>query len=179
MELSTININALNSFLESVGSYTMDLIYNPGDLTAIYHYTDLNGLRGIVDNHDLWLTHSRYSNDDEELTHGSQIVKKVIEEEFAGDTDRRRKKYLKDIDTIFNLPKAEGVYICCFCEEDNLLSQWRSYGANGTGVSLSLDPARFSYITGPDSPPSGLVRLWKVFYDEAVQSNIVRNAINH
>ena len=179
MTLSTINVDALNDFLEYVGSYTRDLIYNPGDLTAIYHYTDLNGLRGIVDNHDLWLTHSRFSNDDEELTHGFQIVKKVIEEELAGDIDRRRKEYLGNVIAIFELPKAEGVYICCFCEEDNLLSQWRSYGANGTGVSLSFDPARFDYITGPDSPPSGLVRLWQVFYDMDVQSNIVKNAINY
>ena len=63
--VSQIDPTALNEFLNFVGSYTVDLIYNPGDLTAIYHYTDLNGLKGIVDNHDLWLTHSRYSNDDE------------------------------------------------------------------------------------------------------------------
>lgn len=178
-DLSTIDIDALQGFLEHVGSYSLDLIYNPGDLKAIYHYTDLNGLRGIIDNHDLWLTHSRYSNDDEELTHGFQIVSKVIEEESAGAANRRRKNYLGHVRSIFEEPKAEGVYICCFCEEDNLLSQWRSYGANGTGVSLSFAPASFSYITGPDSPPSGLIRLWKVFYNEDVQTSIIKQAINY
>lgn len=177
--LSTIDTDSLQGFLEHVGSYSLDLIYNPGDLKAIYHYTDLNGLRGIIDNHDLWLTHSRYSNDDEELTHGFQIVRKVIEAESAGTANRQRKNYLRHVSRIFEEPNAEGVYICCFCEEDNLLSQWRSYGANGTGASLSFDPASFSYITGGDSPPSGLIRLWKVFYDEAPQTGIVRNAINY
>jgi hypothetical protein len=176
--VSQIDTTALNEFLNFVGSYTVDLIYNPGDLTAIYHYTDLNGLKGIVDNHDLWLTHSRYSNDDEEVTHGFQIVRKVIKEELANETDPARVDYLKTISAMFETPKPEGIYICCFCAKDNLLSQWRSYGANGSGVSLSFHPARFDYITGSDSPPSGLIRLWKVFYNEVTQSNIVQNAVS-
>jgi hypothetical protein len=162
---SKIDTAALNEFLNFEDPYTVDLIYNPGDLTAIYHYTDLNGLKGIVDNHDLWLTHSRYSNDDEELTHGFQIVQRVIQEELAKETDPGREDCLKQISRMFETPKREGIYICCFCAKGNLLSQWWSYGASGTGVSLSFDPARFDYITGPDSPPSGLIRLWKIVRD--------------
>jgi hypothetical protein len=71
----------------------------------------------------------------------------------------------------------EGVYICCFCEKDNLLSQWRSYSANGTGVSIGFNPKKFSYITGPDSPPSGLIRLWKVFYKRRIQKSLIRDAL--
>ncbi len=179
--ISSININALNEFLNVVGSYSPELIFNPQDLRTIYHYTDLNGLRGIVDCHDLWLTHSRYSNDEEELTHGVQIVKRVIEEELAlaGPDDVDRQNYLKDLRSSFEVPNPADVYVCCFCERDDLLSQWRSYSANGTGVSIGFDTSLFYYITGPDSPGSGLVRLWKVFYKEDTQSNIVRNAINH
>jgi len=175
---SPIDIPALNRFLESVNSYTVDLIFFPGGLQSIHHYTDLRGLQGIVDNHDLWLTNSRYSNDDEESTHGYEIVRELIKEELEKPNPPERTDYLNELSRIFTTPPAEGVYICCFCEQDNLLSQWRSYGANGTGVSISFNPAGFSYITGPDSPPSGLVRLWKVFYDRGVQQSIVRSAID-
>jgi hypothetical protein len=174
---SPIDIPALNKFLESVGSYTVDLIFSPGGLQALYHYTDLKGMQGIVDNHDLWLTNSRYSNDDEESTHGYEIVREIIKEELAKPNNPERTDYLNELSRIFTTPPAEGVYICCFCEKDNLLSQWRSYGANGTGVSISFNPTGFSYITGADSPPSGLVRLWKVFYDRNIQQSIVRSAI--
>ena len=75
-------------------------------------------------------------------------------------------------------PSPEGVYICCFCLTDNLLSQWRSYGANGTGVSIRIDPNSFSYVTGPDSPHGGLMRLWKVFYEPSRQSSIIGNLID-
>ena len=76
---SPMDIDALDRFLNNVGSDSPNLIFSPGVLQAVYHYTDLNGLQGIVTNHDLWLTHSRYSNDDEELTHGFRIAREMIE----------------------------------------------------------------------------------------------------
>ena len=174
---SPSDINALNRFLESVGSHSPNLIFTPGNLQAVFHYTDLNGLQGIVTNHDLWLTHSRYSNDDEELTHGFEIVQETIEEMLAKARSKRRKDYLENVGNIINRPLSEGVYICCFCEKDNLLSQWRSYSANGNGVSVGFKPDGFSYITGFDSPSSGLVRLWKVIYERPKQKNLVRLAL--
>jgi len=174
---SPIDVKALNSFLESVGSYSPNLIFTPGNLQAIFHYTDLNGLQGIITNHDLWLTHSQYSNDDEELTHGFAVVQETIGELLAKARSKRRKDYLENVKNIIKSPLSKGVYICCFCEKDNLLSQWRSYSANGNGVSLGFKPDGFSYITGPDSPPSGLVRLWKVFYERPKQKNLVKLAL--
>jgi hypothetical protein len=173
-----IDIDALNRFLEHVRSYREDLIFYNKNVTAIHHYTDLAGLQGIVEKHDLWLTHSQYSNDEAELKHGQEVVEKILGKELAKPKDPSREAYLKHLSRLFKKPSSEGVYICCFCAEGNLLSQWRGYGANGTGVSISLNPKEFSYITGPDSPHSGLVRLWKVFYEENEQNNIVKKAIN-
>jgi hypothetical protein len=76
-----IDIDVLERFLERVGSYREDLIFHRADLTEIYHCTDLGGLKGIVENHDLWLTHSQYSNDEEELKWGQKVVDKIIGEE--------------------------------------------------------------------------------------------------
>jgi DUF2971 family protein len=78
---------------------------------------------------------------------------------------------------ILKTDPSQGVYVCCFCEKDNLLSQWRSYSANGAGVSIGFDPTGFSYTTGLDSPPSGLIRLWKVFYNRKIQKSIIRDAL--
>jgi hypothetical protein len=173
-----MDIDALDRFLNAVGSDSPNLIFYPGTLQAVYHYTDLNGLQGIVTNHDLWLTHSRYSNDDEELTHGFRIARETIEGMRSEASDRKRKYYLNRVADLFKVPSAEGAYICCFCEKNDLLSQWRSYSANGTGVSIGFNPMDFSYITGIDSPRSGLVRLWKVIYDRERQKSLVRNIID-
>jgi hypothetical protein len=171
------SLDSLTSFLESVSSYTEELIYGPAQGQALYHYTDLAGLQGILQSDDLWLTHSRYLNDDEEITHGYRIVREAIEAHRAAAPERGQ-----FLDTLYELvkePSPEGVYICSFCLDDNLLSQWRGYGANGMGVSVKFEPQGFAYITGPDSPKYGLVRLWKVFYDRNTQKQIIDQAINH
>ncbi len=173
-----IDISSLSRFLKKIGSYSPDLIFNPGPVKSIKHYTNLEGLLGIINDYDLWLTHSRYSNDAEELTHGYRIVKKVIQEQLNSQCTRSRRNFLKEVRNIFETTSSEGVYICCFCQDDNLLSQWRGYGASGSGVCLSFKPTGFSYITGPDSPPRGLVRLWKVFYKPDTQRGIVKKALN-
>jgi hypothetical protein len=174
----SIDTNDLNQFLYSVGSYTPELIYAPGAADALYHYTDLAGLQGIINKHDLWLTHSAYLNDEEEMKLGYKIAHAAIEAARAMRQDVDWAMYLLAIEQLLENPVSAGVYICCFCQEDNLLSQWRGYGANGTGVSIRLDPQQFSYITGPDSPHGGLMRLWRVFYKPETQSDIISKAIN-
>jgi len=51
-----VDIPALSAFLESIGSHHADLIYVPQNMLrsgtlALYHYTDLSGLVGIVEKH--------------------------------------------------------------------------------------------------------------------------------
>ena len=57
-----------------------------------------------------------------------------------------------------------------------MLSQWRGYGANGSGVSIRFDPAEFSYVTGADCP-YGVMSVWKVFYSRKEQEQRLRQAI--
>ena len=174
-----VDIPALSMFLESIGSYHIDLVFTPqsmlkGGTLLLYHYTDLNGLIGIVEKHDLWMTHSRYSNDDEEMTHGLSVVKGALESaKAAGVHDP---VYLQTLTALTSEP--EGVYICCFCEKDNLLSQWRGYAANGTGVSMQFAPKAFADVAGPDNR-HGLLRFWKVFYNPGTQRDIINTAIAH
>ncbi len=168
----------LMEFLNSVQSETQALIFGPQEGKSIFHYTNLQGLQGIVQNHDLWLTHSRYSNDEEEITHGYKIVKEVIDEKRQNALLQYNPEFFTHLAACIKEPTPEGVYICCFCLDDNLLSQWRSYGANGNGVSIGLDPHEFDFITGQDSPHGGLMRLWKVFYDVERQKRIVGQAVD-
>ena len=175
----TTEPDKLRGFLDSIGSFSEDMIlwFNVGQ--KLYHYTDLDGLQGIVANNDLWLTHAQYCNDEDELTHGLRLTHAVIQEQ-AAPADPTQRQYLDELLQLLDSPQLDPVYICCFCENDNLLSQWRAYAANATGVSLEFEPTRFSYITGPDCPQTvGLMRFWKVFYRPETQRKIVRSAIKY
>lgn len=174
----SVDTNALHAFLDSIKSYNPELIFGlePGDLLC--HYTDLQGLLGIITDHDLRLTHSLYLNDAEEMVHGYKAAEKVIGDAKSAKNDPMWIDYLDQLAALLKKPLPQGVYLCCFYQKDNLLSQWRSYGANGTGVSLSFEPQQFSFVTGPDSPHGGMMRLWKVFYDPEQQVRILNSAIN-
>jgi hypothetical protein len=174
----SVDTNALNAFLDSIGSYNPELIFGLAPDQSLYHYTDLQGLLGIVTDHDLRLTHTLYLNDAEEMIHGYRAANEVITEAKAAKTDATWQAYLNQLEELLKKPVPQGVYICCFCQKDNLLSQWRSYGANGTGVNVRFNPQLFFFVTGPDSPHGGMMRLWKVFYDSQQQKRILRSAVN-
>ena len=119
---------------------TIDAVATPTQLT---HYTDLHGLKGIVQNKELWLSNASFLNDPEEINHGIAMARKVLKtiSKDISDSDvvaKARKKLVdqiaKEIET-FNPPEA---YIVCFCEQKDLLSQWRGYSSH-QGISISFD----------------------------------------
>jgi len=108
------------------------------------------------------------------MSHGQKVVDAVLGRQTA--TTPEHKTYLDKLTELTKEP--QGVYICCFCFEKNLLSQWRGYGANGVGVCLEIDPSGFTALTGADCP-HGLLRLWRVFYPRDKQEGIIQNAIDY
>lgn len=176
-ERPLLDIEDLREFLDSIKSFAgPGLILESKSIPRLYHYTDLAGLNGIVSNNDLWLTHVRFCNDDEELTHGQKVVVQTLAAEKSKAIPAEQRAYLEQVEELVNKPVPDGVYICCFCAEDNLLSQWRGYAANGVGVSIELKHEEFEHVGGADCP-HGLLRLWKVFYKEEDQRHIVAKAL--
>jgi hypothetical protein len=170
-----IQLGPLNSLLGHLGASTQDLISRRAG--KLYHYTDLNALRSIVEQSDLWLTHARYLNDAEEMNHGLNVAQRVISERRKRtDIPSDQKLFLRAVKYALLKRGLEDVYVACFCEEQNRLSQWRGYGGNGTGVELEFASQEFSAVSGPDCPV-GLMRFWKVYYDLEKQRERVREIL--
>ncbi|MFH0843721.1 MAG: DUF2971 domain-containing protein [Bacteroidota bacterium] len=171
------NILSLQRFTQRIGEKSKYLVQYSGE--GLYHYTDLNALISIISEHDLWLTNSIFSNDDNEMKHGYSIALEVIKKREGRRQDLSTKRYYKKVEELLNGP-SHGVYICCFCEQGNLLSQWRGYGENGTGVSIGFESSGFTRFTGPDMPADqfGLMRLWQVYYDDDEKREIVEAALD-
>jgi Protein of unknown function (DUF2971) len=175
-----IDVQVLTRFLDSLQSYSADLVQHLQSGQRLCHYTTLQGAIGIITGRDLWLTNSRYSNDNEEMNYGHRLVDAVLEELYTETSpgDTARLAWLSKLRTQIQTARGDRVYICCFCEDGNLLSQWRGYAEDGGGVSIEFDANGFQQFTGPDSP-HGLMRLWKVFYNPEQQRKIIRQSIDY
>ncbi|MBI1280743.1 MAG: DUF2971 domain-containing protein [Anaerolineaceae bacterium] len=180
VETSHIDFNALNAFVNSSREIRAPYLINaPPSGEPLFHYTNLDGLHGILSNHDLWLSHAKYLNDEAETTLGYEMAREIIEQKRSTAKISGKIDYLEILKQRLSEENSTAVYICCFCQEDNLLSQWRGYGANGTGVSIKFNPIEFDYATGPDSPAGTLMRLWRVSYKEQEQRKILNKAIDY
>jgi len=176
----TRDIKALSSYLEGARSFHHDFIRevkkDANGQPLFYHYSDLTGLKGIVTEHDLWLTHALFCNDEAELALGTKVARDEIAR-IRGTRALPKKKaqYLEALDEQLKKPATESVYICCFCEEGDALSQWRAYGGNGNGVSIRLDAYEFEQYTGEQV--YGFLRIWNVIYEETKQHEVMGKAV--
>lgn len=99
----------------------------------IYHYTTVTGLIGIISHKELWASDCRFLNDGTELSYAKEIFFNEVQ-----------KLNLPPIDNGGGYPLPGStldylhMYITCFCEDGDLLSQWRGYGTD-QGYSLGFD----------------------------------------
>jgi hypothetical protein len=122
--------------------------------TIVYHYTDTQAFAGIVQNAALWATDFRYLNDSLELVYTWQAFVERLEQLAArpGENSQAYKAALEAL----RLHKAidlmgfdDAMFVACFSELEDVLSQWSRYGANGRGLALGFDSERISALKVP------------------------------
>ena len=99
----------------------------------LWHYTSITGFQGIVESKRIWATDARFLNDREELIHIDQFADEVIE--AATERDKEL------VSLALRLARIRGlrVFVACFTELEDNLSQWRGYSHDSIGVSLAFD----------------------------------------
>lgn len=109
--------------------------------SRLHHYTSASGLRGILGDGKIFMTHLRYLDDITEVTFGMGILHEALGNLPAGDIhEALRVAITRAIDT-----NAEGLaFAACFCEDDDLLPNWRAFGNQGAGYAIGFDGAALS-----------------------------------
>lgn len=150
-----------------------------GDGANLFHYTDLNGLKGILKQRGFWLSHTSSLNDPSELKYGKELVLKLLDEQILDEDDTDMRSFYNSIKvsvSAFGMAMHE-IFIACFCESGNLLSQWRAYSNQGGGYSLGFNLSNSSRIWyDKGSLQDGIKPLLrKVIYDPELQKELVLN----
>ncbi|HYX29779.1 MAG TPA: DUF2971 domain-containing protein [Pyrinomonadaceae bacterium] len=149
----------------------------------LYHYTDATGLLGMLKTHRLWATNRRFLNDPTETSYAAEVILEVTDGKQAESylakripNGLRRKRVADQVRaTIREIVSAyvnqDEHYLACFCENGDLLSQWRGYGSVGGGYAVGFVAEHLGLVQYQNvQKPEPIVQ--KVIYDPAVQQRI-------
>ena len=135
-------------------------------MASVFHYTDAEGLLGILSSDSLYATDYRYLNDATEAALIRGYILPIFQAEISKITRRLVEKrilkddYYKELGTNADVLQSENLYgsftkavdnvspffVVSFCKHpessdeyrDGLLSQWRGYAENG-GFAIEFD----------------------------------------
>jgi len=145
---------------------------SPAPPRQLHHYTTLDGLVGITSTTSLWASDVRYLNDASELAYASDIISEIVAERVTAAGSEILRPVLPERRGFANVFEyGRRPFVACFCEKDDLLSQWRGYRADKTGYSLGFD------LGGPAQLPPR-THLRKVVYDADEQKRSVVNVVD-
>lgn len=104
----------------------------------LYHYTSGTGLLGIVDSDSVWATQIHYLNDSKEFQHAIDLAKEVLDATPMDSEPTDRLAIKQNLSLALDNLSGLGIYVACFSEAPDSLSQWRGYCAPGFGYCLGF-----------------------------------------
>ena len=147
----------------------------------LFHYTNGTGLQGILESNRVWATHAQFLNDSTELVYAYDFIKAAVEQQIGEQAPAAINELGRQISTLLDplyLHEFLTAYMACFCEEGDLLSQWRGYGGGGVGgYALGLDGRQIGSQSGVRTPEQNL-ELFRVIYDQSVQETMIDSIVS-
>ena len=148
---------------------------------VLWHYTNLNGMMGILGTQTLRASDISLLNDGEEYRLGINFIKSYLSSKFLHDyfpkqeDDEKCKKYVAEI--IWQLDRflyprdfAYGKYVVSLSGAADQLSQWRGYGNNGYAIGFKYNELKRDVENVPELNNRAMgdaFELSKVYYVES------------
>lgn len=105
---------------------------------TLYHYTSQTGMLGIVENKEIWATHTQYMNDQREYLHALDLVEKEIRKRINSTADRDIRYQLDEMCQGIQGIESMNVCVCSFSAVRDSLPQWRTYGGSTSGYAIGV-----------------------------------------
>lgn len=139
------------------------------------HYTNLQGLVGIVESGGYWLSDMRFLNDVKEFEHGRELALDLIDKLITKPRHKPFEAILQELRVALVQPIQEPYFIASFSRDSDSLEQWRAYASGSDGVALVFENAR-----GIDNPFMREPRMHssRVIYDEDKKKRSILRAIS-
>lgn len=99
----------------------------------IYHYCSIPSFYNIIQSKTLFLSNTNYLNDSLESKWLKQITKKLNKGK-GFNFNSISNSIVENLWSRYD----NGIYVACFSEHKDLLSQWRGYADNAHGVAIGF-----------------------------------------
>lgn len=137
----------------------------------LYHYTSLTGLIGVVSNKSIWASHCEFLNDSSEFHHALSFAKSYSGNIFMEDD------YIAAFGWVvrdsLEKMKKHDVFVSSFSEKPDLLSQWRGYCPQGSGICIGFDEGKIRAFCENHG-----YKLEKCIYDTSAQEKRIFKYLN-
>jgi hypothetical protein len=151
----------------------------------LWHYTNQNGLVGILESAQLWATGVRFLNDDQEFTYAKGLALEELDARMQAETGKLHQYIKVVLATLDTVDADPSVGAFAFSEVEDDLGQWRGYGTGGGAYALVFDgpelKTRFPVIPlvrceyDPEQQRY-LIREWIAYTVQAAKNKIRRGA---
>lgn len=147
----------------------------------IYHYTNDEGLRGILESGQIWLSDIFNLNDPSELSHGFSHAVNILNRK-AENGPPESQQFAKNFAAFHRggMRKTAHYFVCSFSEDGDDLGQWRAYADNGRGYAIGFNAKAlenaFAYEDGQPIPNNS---TFHITYKDTVLADIHRQIIEH
>ena len=141
----------------------------------LFHYTSMDGLRGILSSHSMFATDSLYLNDTTEIANSLPTVRDVLSSSAKSLSPKLVQTMLGLLEdehsTGFLSSSKSQYFILSFSTEGDDLQQWRGYGDDTHGACIGFD------LQGLRPPPyfDTMVTFAKCMYDHTEKLKLVVN----
>ncbi|MFA6959105.1 MAG: DUF2971 domain-containing protein [Thermoanaerobaculia bacterium] len=139
---------------------------------TLWHYTNADGLFGIVKSSRLRFGEARFLNDRTERTYGPALIDQILEEERLADDSDGAVSSVGGVLYVSRLP--DRLHLCSFSENEESIGLWQRYGGDGNGYCIGFDPRRLD-----DALDHVGVTRTRMIYNEADQRAFLRQQVRN
>lgn len=150
MPVTSDDLRQYDDFVFGIAA-ELGCMHSPPEGTLLWHYTNGDGLLGIVKSGSLYATQISCLNDSEEIKYASRLFKlalsKIDAKQQDADAVAAVAKYYEAEDDYF--PGRLPYFVVCFTELEDAIAQWQGYGARDeSGYAIGFRPAGLRQMGG-------------------------------
>ena len=159
---------------DQITAFTGPLLRSLEPEGLLWHYTDTQGLEGIVRYQTIRLSHPSFLNDPSELQYANSVYNEMLDKLASGQDALAQKfvsgyrAYEKEERFPFN-----NHFVASFCKDRDQLELWRQYGDDGRGFSLGFRVKELKEVVTRQA-----LYVYRVLYDRDEQDALTNKILS-